>query len=376
MERFRSEIEHLKASHSYRALRPAAGRDFTSNDYIGLSGHPALREAVKAALDEYQIVGAGGSRLLRGHHPLHAKLETEAAAFFRTESALYFGSGYLANLALFSTLCGRHDAIISDEFIHASMKEGIHASPAERYRARHNDLQSFKDCLSRARGKTQGAIWIAVESVYSMDGDFAPLVELAALARDYEAVLVVDEAHATGVFGATGRGCAEILPPQEVITVHTGGKALGVSGALICGARSVIEYLINKARPFIYSTAPPPMIAAALTRALGLVDEEPERRETLHHLAQFANETLGAVIGTEPHPSASQILPVILGAEERAVKTAEALQAAGFDVRAIRPPTVPQGTARLRISINANHDEADISQLGEALKRALEAFPA
>ena len=375
MERFRTELESLKASHSYRTLRPAAGRDFTSNDYLGLSSHPALRVAVSVAMEEYGVVGAGGSRLLRGHHPLHAKLEARAAEFFGGEKALYFGSGYLANLALFSTLCGRHDAIVFDEFVHASMKEGIHASSAERYRAKHNDLSSFKENLQRAAGKTRGALWIAVESVYSMDGDFAPLVELAALACDYDAVLIIDEAHATGVFGKSGRGCAEALPAQEIITVHTGGKALGVSGALICARGEIVDYLINKARPFIYSTAPPPLLAAALNRALDLVDEEPGRRDKLHMLAAHANERLAFATGAEAHHSASQIIPVVLGAEERALKIAVELHDAGFDVRAIRPPTVPEGTSRLRISIHAGQTRDDITALAAALARALEKFP-
>jgi 8-amino-7-oxononanoate synthase len=371
MQRLSAEIEQLKATHNYRMLRPASGRDFTSNDYLGLASHKALREAAKAALDEYGVMGAGGSRLLRGNHPLHETLEASAAAFFGCEKTLYFGSGYLANLALFPALCGRHDAIVFDEFVHASMKEGIHAAPAERYRAKHNDLASFKDALRRAASNTRGVIWIAVESLYSMDGDLAPLVELAALARDYEAALIIDEAHATGVMGRTGRGCAEALPQQEIITVHTGGKALGVAGALVCGSSEVIDYLVNKARPFIYSTAPPPMIAAALTRALALVDEEPERREELHALAKAANEAIAAATGAEAHHSASQIIPVLLGGEEKALKVASALQEAGFDIRAIRPPTVPQGTSRLRISINASQTESEIAELGAALAQAL-----
>lgn len=371
MKRLAAEIESLKATHSYRTLKAASGRDFTSNDYLGLAAHPVLREAAKAALEEYGIVGAGGSRLLRGHHPLHAALEDDAARFFGCERTLYFGSGYLANLALFSTLCGRHDAIVADEFIHASMKEGIRASSVQRYVAKHNDLSSFKTTLSRAASNTRGAIWIAVESLYSMDGDFAPLVELAALARDYEAVLVIDEAHATGVMGKTGRGCAEILPAQEMITVHTGGKALGVAGALVCGSASVIDYLINKARPFIYSTAPPPMLAAALIAALALIDAEPERRDKVHALTRYANEQLMVATDAVEHHSASQIIPVILGGEEQTLKVAEKLQTVGFDIRAIRPPTVPQGTSRLRISINASQTEGDIAELGAALAQAL-----
>ena len=372
MERFAAEIERLRATHGYRTLRPASGRDFTSNDYLGLAMHPALREAAKVALDDFGILGAGGSRLLRGHHPLHAALEERAAKFFSAEKTLYFGSGYLANLALFSALCDRHDAIVFDEFVHASIKEGIHASTAGRYRAEHSDLSSFEENLKRARADGRSSIWIAVESLYSMDGDFAPLEDLAKLGREYDATLIVDEAHATGVFGKTGRGLSEDLDETNCIAVHTCGKALGVAGALVCGSTSTIEFLINKSRPFIYSTAPPPMLAAALMRALELVDEEPERRERLLVSISIAREKLRAGARDNLPRSGSQIIPVILGEEKRTLEIAADLQKAGFDVRAIRPPTVPQGTSRLRISLNATHTEADIAELGAALDRAVE----
>ncbi len=376
MDRFAAEIERLKAAHGYRTLRSASGLDFTSNDYLGFAAHPALREAAKKALDEFGIVGAGGSRLLRGHHPLHDALETRAADFFACEKTLYFGSGYLANLALFSTLCGRRDAVVFDETIHASMKEGIHTSSAERYRAKHNDISSFEENLKKAREANHQSIWIAVESLYSMDGDFAPLQELAALARTYDARLIIDEAHATGIFGKTRRGLSEDLAKDldavNAISVHTCGKALGVAGALVCGSAIVIDFLINKARPFIYSTAPPPMLAASLIRALELIDEEPQRRETLLARVHHAKEQLQAAAGGALRFSGSQIIPIILGEEELAVKIAADLQKTGFDVRAVRPPTVPQGTSRLRISINAMHTEDDIAALGAALGRALE----
>ena len=372
MERIAAEIERLRATHRYRTLHPASGRDFTSNDYLGLAAHPALRAAAKKALDDYGIVGAGGPRLLRGHHPLHAALEARAANFFSSEKALYFGSGYLANLALFSTLCGRHDAVVFDEYVHASIKEGMHGAPAERYRARHNDLSSFEDNLRRAREDGRQSIWIAVESLYSMDGDFVPLDELAKLAVKYEATLIVDEAHATGIFGKTGRGLSEELDETNIITVHTCGKALGVAGALVCGSASVIDFLINKSRPFIYSTAPPPMLAAALIRALELIDEEPQRREKLLTCVNLAGEKLKAEAGSALRFSGSQIIPMIIGEENQALNIAADLQGAGFDVRAIRPPTVPQGTSRLRISINATHTEHDITELSMALGRAME----
>jgi 8-amino-7-oxononanoate synthase len=363
------EMERLKEAHRLRGLSLPQGVDFTSNDYLGLSHHPALREAAIAALEVDGVVGAGGSRLLRGHHPAHARLEEFAAGFFGVEKALFMGSGFVANYALFSTLCGRHDAVVFDEHVHASVKEGIHASRASRYRARHNDLDSFEAAIRGARDKGARRVFVAIESVYSMDGDLAPLEGIDALGRRYDSVLVVDEAHATGVFGARGRGLGEALHGEHWISLHTGGKALGVSGALICASGEIIDYLVNTSRPFIYSTAPPPHLAAALQRALRLIDEEPWRRSHVRKLAEFAHEALGLRDSTQL--SGSQIIPVVLGEEARTLDVARTLQNAGFDVRAIRPPTVPDGTSRLRISIHADHSEEDVRQLAAALRIAM-----
>ncbi len=356
-----AELEELRQRGQYRTLAPPRGIDFTSNDYLGLSRHPALCAAVIEALQSAPV-GASASRLLRGSADAHAALEQSAAEFFGTAKALFFGSGFAANFALFSTLLTRHDAAVFDEHIHASVKEGIHASPAKRFRAPHNDVQAFEDALRTARKGGARRLLIAVESVYSMDGDVAPLRELARLASAHDAVLVIDEAHATGIFGARGRGLGEGLTSENVISVHTCGKALAVSGALVCGSQLVVDYLVNKARPFIYSTAPPPMIAAAAKRALELVDEEPWRRKRVLELARSAHDAIcpDAVF------RGSQIIPVILGGAKRTLGVAASLQRAGFDVRAVRPPTVPEGTSRLRISIHADHRETDIARLAEA----------
>jgi len=359
------ELKRLEESNRRRTLSLPRGIDFSSNDYLGLSRHPDLREAIVAALNETGMVGAGGSRLLRGHHPAHERLEQFAAEFFGVERALYLATGYAANQGLFSALCGRDDAVVFDEHIHASVREGVYASGAARHAARHNDPGSFEEALRRARESGARRVLIAVESVYSMDGDFAPLQELDALARAYEAVLVVDEAHATGVFGARGRGCGEGLHGPHWITLHTGGKALGVAGALICANADTIDYLINRARPFIYSTAPPPHLAAAVERALQLIDEEPWRRERVLSLAALARRRL---LKQDSAARGSPIVPVILGDEARTLHVAGQLQALGFDVRAIRPPTVPDGTSRLRISIHADHGEGDIIALADALR--------
>jgi 8-amino-7-oxononanoate synthase len=280
-------------------------------------------------------------------------------------------SGFVANYALFSTLCQRHDAVIFDERVHASVKEGIHCSPASRYRARHNDVDYFESLISSARQKGARRVFVAIESVYSMDGDSAPLNELDALARHHEATLVVDEAHATGIFGAHGRGLGESLQNANWISLHTGGKALGVAGALICASREIIDYLINTSRPFIYSTAPPPHLAAVLQRALQLVDEEHWRRVRVLELAAFAHDAL--TFGNSVKFAGSQIIPLILGEEDRTLHIAQTLRQAGFDVRAIRPPTVPAGTSRLRVSIHANHNQSDIVGLAAALRAGLSA---
>jgi 8-amino-7-oxononanoate synthase len=362
------ELERMRRLNRYRTLTFPSGIDFTSNDYLGLSAHPALREAAIAALTKDGFVGAGGSRLLRGHHPAHAELEEFSARFFGCDKTLYFNSGFLANAALFTALPEQKDAVIYDELIHASVRQGMHASRAARFKARHNDPQSFDTEIKRARAAGAARIFIAVESVYSMDGDLARLEELNGIARRHDAILVIDEAHATGVFGARGRGLTESFPHDgQTIVLHTCGKALGVAGALICASAETIDYLINTARPFIYSTAPPPFLASMVLRALQLVDEEPWRRQRVLERAPFAHRELngGSIF------AGSQIVPVILGTDERALTVAGTLQKAGFDVRAVRPPTVPEGTSRLRISIHAGHSEEDIRSLGKTLRAAM-----
>ncbi|HYN38575.1 MAG TPA: aminotransferase class I/II-fold pyridoxal phosphate-dependent enzyme, partial [Rhodospirillales bacterium] len=283
-------------------------------------------------------------------------------------------TGFVANLALFTTLPDRHDAIVYDERVHASVKEGVHAGHARLYRVKHNDLGGFDDAIVRARRAGARDVWIAIESVYSMDGDIAPVAELHALARAREAVLIVDEAHGTGIFGPTGRGFSEGRYDERLIVLHTCGKALGVSGGLVCGPAVAIDYLINAARPFVYSTAPPPYVAAAVRRALALIDEEPERRTRLHALSAFAAGRLAERAGAAVAAAGTQIIPVILGPDAAAVAAAAALQRRGFDVRAIRPPTVPAGTARLRLSLGADRSEDEIAALADALAAVLPAI--
>ena len=346
-----------------RSLDTPAGIDFTSNDYLGLAQSQALADAVVAAIERGVPVGAGGSRLLRGNHPEHEALEAEAAAFFGAETALFFGGGFIANTALMATLPSRGDLIVYDELIHASVHDGMRLSKAESTAARHNDPQSIEDAIRtwRAAGG-DGQPWIVVESLYSMDGDRAPIDKLAQLAARHDAMLIVDEAHATGVFGPDGRGFAAHLEGADnVITLHTCGKALGVMGALVLAPKTIRDFLVNRARAFIYATAPSPLVAAAVRAALKICRDEPERRERLHGLIAFAERELKSK--TRFAPSGSQIQPIIIGADNSALALAAAMKARGYDIRAIRPPTVPEGTARLRLTITLNTDEAVLSRL-------------
>ncbi|MBK8211145.1 MAG: 8-amino-7-oxononanoate synthase [Rhodospirillales bacterium] len=374
MQRLAQELSRLRSASRHRSLSLPRGIDFTSNDYLGLSGHPELRRAVVDWIEAGGTAGASGSRLLRGHQSAHAELEAFAAGFFGCERALYFSTGFLANLALFTTLPDRRDVVVYDERVHASVKEGVHAGHAKLYRVKHNDVDGFEDAIVRARRGGARDVWLAVESVYSMDGDIAPVADLHALACTHDAVLIVDEAHSTGIFGPTGRGFSEGRYDERLIVLHTCGKALGVAGGLVCGPAVAIDYLINAARPFIYSTAPPPYVARAVHRALELIDEEPERRSRLLALMAFATERLALRAGSVVAAAGTQIIPVILGAESTAMAAAAALQRAGFDVRAIRPPTVPAGTSRLRISIGADRSEDEIVALADALAKVLPAF--
>lgn len=376
LEQHHDDLANLARRHRRRSLAPRTGIDFASNDYLGLASDAALRAALAAALARGVPVGAGGSRLLRGNHPEHDKLEAEAAACFGTESALFFSSGYAANAALLATLPQRGDLVVHDALVHASAHEGMRLSRASATSAAHNDATAVEDAIARWRaGGHTGRVWIAVESLYSMDGDRAPLADLAEVAGRHDAVLLVDEAHATGVFGPEGRGLAAFLDGREnVITLKTCGKALGCEGALVCGPRVVRDFLVNRGRPFIFSTAPSPLMAAAVRAALRLSQESSDRRAALHALARRAGTQFAERLGVPD--SGSQILPVILGTDERAMAAASALQRAGFDVRGIRPPTVPEGTARLRVSITLNATPADVDYLADTLADILAGVPA
>lgn len=342
----------LETRHRLRRLLPAAGLDFASNDYLGLATSDLMREAACAALARGVPVGAGGSRLLRGNHSEHEALEAQAARFFGTEAALYMGGGFQANQALFSTLPAPGDLIVHDALIHASAHEGMRLGRAEMTSFAHNDVASARQAIAAWRTKGgRGQIWIAVETVYSMEGDRAPLADLDALALETEAVLIVDEAHATGVFGRQGRGLAHDLR-AEVLSLHTCGKALGGSGALICGPKVMIDTLINRARPFIFATAPAPLNASLVQAALTALERNPDLQAGAQSRIQAAHKAAHRHLQIEG--LASQIIPVIVGHDTPTMELARTVQAAGFDVRGIRPPTIPRGTARLRISITGH----------------------
>lgn len=360
------DLTALQARGRLRALSPRGGIDFSSNDYLGLAGAPRLRAAAQEALARGVPLGSGGSRLLRGNDPEHEALEAEAAAFFGSETALFCSSGYVANGALFATLPQRGDLIVHDALVHASAHEGMRLGRAACVAARHNDPDAVEAAIAawRAGGAT-GTPWIAVESLYSMDGDRAPLDDLMAVAARHDAMLLIDEAHATGVFGEQGRGLAAHLDGRDnVVALRTCGKALGCEGALLCAPRMVRDFLVNRARGFIFSTAPSPLIAAVVRESVRILADEPDRRTHLMRLIAVAEQALA---GCGVAPTGSQVLPLLIGDDAAAMRIAGAVQAAGFDVRGIRPPTVAPGTARLRISLTLNVTEAEVTALAGAI---------
>ena len=368
---FESDLRELADRGRLRSLRARTGIDFTSNDYLGLAETAELRQAAADAVARGVPVGSGGSRLLRGNHPEHEALETEAAAYFGAETALYFGGGYIANFAIFSTLPQTGDLIVHDELIHASVHEGLRRGRADFVGVPHNNVDAFDAAIVRWRAAGgKGRPWLAVESLYSMDGDSPDLVELLAVADRHEAMLVIDEAHATGVLGPQGRGLAAAFEGRDnVITLHTCGKALGTVGGFILAPRIIRDFLVNRSRPFIFATAPSPLTAAVTRAALAMSRSNPERRERLARLVQFAGNELRRRCHIEP--SGSHIVPVIVGPDRAAVTLASALQRRGYDVRAIRPPTVAEGTARLRIALTLNVDEPTVAGLFGALSEDL-----
>jgi len=370
-----ADLAALAEKDRLRALSPRVGVDFASNDYLGLAECALYRDAAREALGRGIPLGAGGSRLLRGNHPEIEGLELAAARFFGSESALFFGAGFTANEALLSTAPQRGDVILHDALVHASCHEGMRLSRAHARAFAHNDCGALEAAIRAFREERGlGRLWIVVESLYSMDGDIAPLSKFARIAEREGAFLVVDEAHATGVYGPGGRGLAHGLEGREnVITLHTCGKALGLSGALLCLPSVLREFMINRCRPFIFATAPSPLLAALVRAALDIIERADDRRAALQarvaRLARGLSRVGVSVSGTH-------IQPVVVGADRRAVSLAQRMQEAGYDVRAIRPPTVPVGGSRLRVSVTLNASEEEIDAMTARLALELERPPA
>ena len=340
-----------------------------SNNYLGLAGHPRLRHAAaEAALS--LGTSAGASRLISGSMSIHTELEARLADFKGTEAALLFGSGYLANTGAIAALAQRDEIVFSDELNHASIIDGCRLARAETFVYRHADTEHLEWGLRRA---AERAALIVTDGVFSMDGDIAPLPELADLARRHRCRLLVDEAHATGCIGPGGRGSVAAAGVTDEVDVIVGtlGKALGGYGAHVCGSREVVDFLVNSARPFIYSTAPPPPSVAAALAALELLTECPERVERLQVNAAALREGLRSE-GLEPIGSETQIVPLVIGEADDTMALCERLLAEGVFAQAIRPPTVPPGTCRLRLTTMATHGIADLRHaarlIGEAVR--------
>ena len=379
-----AELAELRARSLLRSLRemespqqPAvelAGKkliNFSSNDYLGLATEPALREAAKAAIDQYGV-GAGASRLVCGTLSPHVRLEEKLAEFNRTEAALVFSSGYAAALGTLGALCQKDDVIILDKLAHASLIDGARLSGAHVRVYPHNHMGKLESHLAWARDSfPEARVVVVTESVFSMDGDWALLAEVVELKRRFGALLLLDEAHAVGVIGAHGRGLADQLGLAGAVDIHMGtlSKALGVSGGYVCGGRRLIELLVNRARSFIYSTAPSPAVAAAGRAAVEwmLSAAGEKRRQALRqNLAQFAEEMPPLFAGGRKLQSA--IVPVIVGKAEAALEAAQLLADKGFLVPAIRFPTVARDAARLRVTLSALHTPRQISGLCAVLR--------
>ena len=372
------ELQRLKREGLYRTLRQVEGEqgptiildgqevlNLSSNNYLGLANHPALREAAKEALDRYGC-GSGASRSISGNMTLHLELEDKIAALKGTEAALVFNSGYQANIGILSSLVGEGDVIFSDALNHASIIDGCRLSRAKIVVYPHCDLEQLEAGLKK--GPARARKLIVTETLFSMDGDEAPLAEIVDLAERYGAMVMVDEAHATGVLGPNGAGVVAKLGLGERVQVQMGtlGKALGAFGAYVAGSQALRELLINRSRSFIFSTSLPPAVMAMALAAMDLLYKEPQRRLALWHNCRGMREGLKK-LGFNLGESQSQIQPLVIGEVQKCMAFSEQLLQKGVFAQGIRPPSVPQGTSRLRITLMATHTH-------EHIHRALKAF--
>jgi 8-amino-7-oxononanoate synthase len=365
--RLHEGLRSLEERSQRRNLAEIRGVNFCSNDYLGLAENPTLRERIAESVRGAGKIGGTGSRLLSGQTEEWRELEERFAKFAGTESALYFTTGYAANLGLLAALAGKDDVIFSDARNHASLIDGMRLSGARKLIYPHLNLNALEDALRKEASTVQRKL-IVTETVFSMDGDLAPLPEIAELAEKYNAVLILDEAHATAVHGPGGRGLAfgAGLAERVLAIVHTCGKALASAGAFVCGPAVLKECLVNHARTFIFSTALPGYIAAQIGAAMQLSAGMDCEREALLKSAGVFRKALRAE-DFDTAASDSQIVPVVLGANEATLDAAEHLQREGFAVRGIRPPTVPQGSSRLRLSLTARIPQHELTRLVASL---------
>lgn len=346
--------------------------DFSSNDYLGLAGDARIARAATEML-QASSTGAAAARLISGTHPVHVQLERTIAEFKGAPAALLFASGYAANTGTIPALVGRRDVIYADQLNHASLIDGARLSRAEIRVFPHLDIASLRTMLESDTGKFRRRL-IVVDGVFSMDGDIFPLAELVPLAREFDAWTYVDDAHATGILGPCGRGSAEHCGVEGEIDVSMGtlGKAVGTIGAYIAGSSVLIEYLMNRARAFIFTTAAPPALAAGTLEALRIIGAEPERRTQLVENARYLRSRLRDIGVAPAGISDGYIVPIVLGASKRTSEVGRALCDAGFLVGAVRPPTVPMGQSRLRITVSAAHRPCHIDGLVDAMATVLQ----
>jgi glycine C-acetyltransferase len=379
---FREELDGMREEGLFRSMRLVQGEEsgrvimdgrevllLCSNDYLGLAGHPLLKEAAIRATERYGT-GSGASRLVSGNMEPHAELEVRIASFKGTEAALIFNSGYAANTGIIPAIAGRGDVIFSDRLNHASIVDGALLSRARLVRYPHNDMAALKRALKET--ETSGRRLIVSDGVFSMDGDLARLAELVTLKRESGALLMVDDAHGTGVLGARGRGSGELFRVMEGIDIHMGtfGKALGSFGAYSASSREIIDYLINRARSFIFSTALPPAVPSASIAALDLVESQEGTglRNKLAENSIFFRSALQSS-GFNTMGSETQIIPIFVGEAGRTMEFSRQLLQEGIFVQGIRPPTVPAGICRLRCTVMATHTKEDLSWAAEVMAK-------
>mgnify|MGYP006413314147 CR=1 FL=1 len=382
MKYISDELSKIKESGLYRELKAVENAQdtridiegktylsFCSNNYLGLANHPSVIEAVKKAVDEYGW-GACASRLVSGNMTLHEALEKEISRFKRKDAAIVFPTGYMANLGVISSLVSGGDLVVSDKLNHASIIDGCRLSGAVFRVYAHCNMEKLENILKKS--SKYNRILIVTDSVFSMDGDLAPLPDIVRIAKKYNAMVMVDEAHGTGVFGENGRGVVEYFNLDNEVDVVMGtlSKAIGSLGGYVCGDDDLISYLRNKARPFMYTTALPPAVCAASIASINLIQEDPSLREALWNNVCCIKERLG-LLGIDMISSQSQIIPLLIGDTQKAVDISKLLYERGVLIPAIRPPTVPANSSRLRMTVMSSHTQDDLESLFKVLKDVL-----